>query len=160
MVLQSRFHGFEIQFEPFQDPFHFPMETQFQVHTYVQYMVGFGPCKTCYSESSLIRHSMGPENNVGLGGCWIMDCLLPYFCMVTVPHIMVRLERMLDYRGVGLGRFHYIRRFSHIHIRTHMWMDIDTGEDFGVPKICSKEIIILCALQRGAGGLRRADGVH
>ena len=25
--------------------------------------------------------------------------------MVTVPHIMVALERMLDYRGVGLERF-------------------------------------------------------
>ena len=25
-----------------------------------------------------------------------MECLLPYLCMVTVPHIMVRLERMLD----------------------------------------------------------------
>ena len=35
---------------------------------------------------------MEPENNVGLGGCWIMECLLPYFCMVTVP--------------VGLVRFH------------------------------------------------------
>ena len=49
-----------------------------------------------YSETSLIRHSMGPENNVGLGGCWIMECLLPYLCMVTVPRIMVGLERMLD----------------------------------------------------------------
>ena len=29
-----------------------------------------------------------------------MECLLPYLCMVTVPHIMVGLERMLDYRGV------------------------------------------------------------
>ena len=48
-----------------------------------------------YSETSLIRHSMGPENNVGLGG-WIMECLLPYLSMVTVPHIMVGLERMLD----------------------------------------------------------------
>ena len=28
--------------------------------------------------------------------------------MVTVPHIMVGLERMLDYRGVGLERFHRI----------------------------------------------------
>ena len=37
-----------------------------------------------------------------------MECLLPYLCMVTVPHIMVRLERMLDYRGVGLARFHCI----------------------------------------------------
>ena len=61
-----------------------------------------------YSETSLIRHSMGPENNVGLRGCWIIEYLLPYLCMVTVPHIMVGLERMLDYRGVGLGRFHCI----------------------------------------------------
>ena len=37
-----------------------------------------------------------------------MECLLPYLCMVTVPHIMVDLERMLDYRGVGLARFHCI----------------------------------------------------
>ena len=43
-----------------------------------------------------------------LGGCWIMECLLPYLCMVTVPHIMVRLERMSDYRGIGLERFHCI----------------------------------------------------
>ena len=49
---------------------------------------------------------MGPENNVGLGCCWIMECILLYLCMVTVPHIMVGLERMLNYRGVGLARFH------------------------------------------------------
>ena len=67
------------------------------VHTYV--------CARIH-ETSLIRHSMGPENNVGLGGCWIMECLVPYLSMVTVPHIMVRLERMLDYKGVGLARFH------------------------------------------------------
>ena len=36
----------------------------------------------------------------------MMECLLPYLCMVTVPHIMVGLEKMLDYRGVGLERFH------------------------------------------------------
>ena len=35
-----------------------------------------------------------------------MECLFPYLCMVTVPHIMVGLERMLDYRGVRLARFH------------------------------------------------------
>ena len=35
-----------------------------------------------------------------------MECLLPYLCMVTVPHMMVGLGRMLDYRGVGLARFH------------------------------------------------------
>ena len=35
-----------------------------------------------------------------------MECLLPYLCMVTVPHILVGLERMLDYRGVRLERFH------------------------------------------------------
>ena len=38
-----------------------------------------------------------------------MECLLPYFCMVTVPHMMVGLERMLEYRGVGLARFHFIQ---------------------------------------------------
>ena len=53
---------------------------------------------------------MGPENNVGLGGCWITEYLLPYLCMVTVSHIMVGLERMLDYRGVGLARFHFIQK--------------------------------------------------
>ena len=37
-----------------------------------------------------------------------MECLLPYLCMVTVPHIKVGLERTLDYRGVGLARFHCI----------------------------------------------------
>ena len=67
---------------------------------------GFIGYEHMYSETSLIRHSMGPENNVGLGGCWIMECLLPYLCMVTVPHIMVGLKRMLDYRGVELARFH------------------------------------------------------
>ena len=37
-----------------------------------------------------------------------MEYLLPYLCMVTVPHniIMLGLERMLDYRGVGLVRLH------------------------------------------------------
>ena len=49
---------------------------------------------------------MGSENNVGLGVCWIIECLLPFLCMVTVPHIMVGLERMLDYRDVGLERFY------------------------------------------------------
>ena len=29
-----------------------------------------------------------------------------FLCMVTVPYIMVGLERILDYRGVGLARFH------------------------------------------------------
>ena len=45
-----------------------------------------------------------------------MECLLP--CMVTVPHIMVKLERMLDYRGVGLGRFHCIN--TNMYVRTHV----------------------------------------
>ena len=35
-----------------------------------------------------------------------MECLLPYISMVTAPHKMVGLERMSDYRGVGLQRFH------------------------------------------------------
>ena len=58
---------------------------------------------------------MGPENNVGLGGCWIMECLLPYLCMATVPRIMVGIERMFDYRGAGLVRFHCIIQFSLNH---------------------------------------------
>ena len=41
-----------------------------------------------------------------------MECLLPYLCMVTVAHIMVGLERILDYRGVGLARFHCSLTFS------------------------------------------------
>ena len=53
-----------------------------------------------------------------------MECLLPYSSMVTVPHIMVGLERMLDYRGVGLERFYRIHisltlNTSTIHI--HMY---------------------------------------
>ena len=56
---------------------------------------------------------MGPENNVGLGGCWIMECILPYLRMVTVPHIMVGLERILEYRSVRLGRFHCIRTYMY-----------------------------------------------
>ena len=35
-----------------------------------------------------------------------MECLLPYLCMVTVPHILVGLEGMLDYGVVRLERFH------------------------------------------------------
>ena len=35
-----------------------------------------------------------------------MEYLLPYLCMVTVPHIMVGLQRMLDYRGVTVPRSH------------------------------------------------------
>ena len=69
-----------------------------------------------YSEISLIRHSMGPENNVGLGGSWIMECLLPYLSMVTVPHIMVGIERMLDYRDVGLERFRCMYVCIHLHM--------------------------------------------
>ena len=35
---------------------------------------------------------MGHENNVGLGGCRIMECLLPYLCMVTAPHYNGRIR--------------------------------------------------------------------
>ena len=41
-----------------------------------------------------------------------MECLLPYLSMLTVPHIMVGLERMLDYRGVRLERFHCTNYFK------------------------------------------------
>ena len=42
-----------------------------------------------------------------------MECLLPYLCMVTVPHTMVGLERMLDCRGVRLARFHCIEMLDY-----------------------------------------------
>ena len=69
--------------------------------------------KLSYSETSLIRHSIGPESDVGLGGCWIIECLLPYLSIVTVPHIVVGLERMFYYRGVGLESFHCIKLHTH-----------------------------------------------
>ena len=47
-----------------------------------------------------------------------MECLLPYLCMVTVPHIMVGLERMLDYRGIILERFHCIYYILCSYVRT------------------------------------------
>ena len=37
--------------------------------------------------------------------------MLPYCNMVIAPHKMVRLERMSDYRGVGLERFHCIHAY-------------------------------------------------
>ena len=50
-----------------------------------------------------------------------MEYLLPYLCMVTVPHIVVGLERMLDYRGVRLARFHctYVSTCDEPHVNTH-----------------------------------------
>ena len=52
-----------------------------------------------------------------------MECLLPYLSMVTVPHIMVRIESMLDYRGVGLVRFHctYVSMHMHTHKPSSWW---------------------------------------
>ena len=47
-----------------------------------------------------------------------MECLLPYLCMVTVWHKMVGLEKMLDYRGVGLVRFQcMVIVVAHCHLR-------------------------------------------
>ena len=39
-------------------------------------------------------------------GCRIIQCFLVQSNMVSVPHNMVGLERILDYKGVGLQRFH------------------------------------------------------
>ena len=57
-----------------------------------------------YSETSLIRHSMRLEKSVRLGGCRITEWLLAYFNIVIVSQKMVRLERISDYRGVGVER--------------------------------------------------------
>ena len=60
-----------------------------------------------------------------------MECLLPYLCMVIVPHMMVELERMSDYRGVGLARFHcilliYLKLYTtsyYVYVHIHMYVD-------------------------------------
>ena len=53
-----------------------------------------------------------------------MECLLPYISMVDVPHKMVGLEIMLDYRGVGLERFHcmLLSHYPHLYIYTKAYL--------------------------------------
>ena len=58
-----------------------------------------------------------------------MECLLPYLSMLTVPHIMIELERMLDYRGVRLEGFHCIiiilwRMGSFVTGIKHTWLSL------------------------------------
>ena len=49
---------------------------------------------------------MAPENNVGLGGCWISEQLLSYLIKYG-DCMMARLERISDNTEVsGLERFH------------------------------------------------------
>ena len=38
-----------------------------------------------------------------------------YFTMVTVPHKMVGLERMSDYRGNTLQNYHYVSQNTQFH---------------------------------------------
>ena len=50
-----------------------------------------------------------PDTQRDFKKCWVGRLLdyrvtLSILCMVTVPHKMVGLERMSDYRGVGLER--------------------------------------------------------
>ena len=52
-----------------------------------------------YSETSIIRHSMGLKLDVRLQRLSDYPVLLNTVNMVTEPHKMVGLERMLDYRG-------------------------------------------------------------
>ena len=66
-----------------------------------------------------------------------MECLLPYLCMVTLPHIMVELERMLDYRGVRLARFHCIQYYMQ-HAYTHY-----TNNEVVIQRTCSPTIRLL-----------------
>ena len=48
-----------------------------------------------------------------------MPLTILMYSMVNVPHIMVGLERMFDYRGVGLARFHcmYFTSLYVCHVR-------------------------------------------
>ena len=70
-----------------------------------------------------------------------MECLLPYLSMVTVPHIMVGLERMLDYRGVRLLSVEMIMQYRcNIH---EMWVIERVNRCTGgvytsVHKLCSR----------------------
>ena len=52
-----------------------------------------------------------------------MESLLPYVSMVTVPHIMVRLERMLDYI-IGTSP---INRESTIVLRCEVSGDVEVN---------------------------------
>ena len=60
-----------------------------------------------------------------------MEYLLPYSCMVIVPHIMVGLERMLDYRGVGLVRLdrRWVLILTTRSIQLHWTMYIPSGSN-------------------------------
>ena len=55
-------------------------------------------------------------------GCRIIQCFLVQSNMVSVSHNMVGLERMLDYRGVGLQRFHcmYVHECTYVHVHTYV----------------------------------------
>ena len=54
--------------------------------------VAFEPVDCMYRETSVIRHSMGLERSVGLGGCRITEYLLSCSSMWTAPHQVVRLH--------------------------------------------------------------------
>ena len=66
----------------------FVLSADFYLLKYVRMYiyVCIGNVRIDISETSLIQHSMGPENNVRLGGCWITEGLFLYFNVVTVPH--------------------------------------------------------------------------
>ena len=78
-----------------------------------------------------------------------MECLLPYLCMATVPHIMVGLERMLDYRGVGLARFHCTYTFPHMPAECilQLYVEVITGVcggHYGCPQISARTSTYYC----------------
>ena len=59
-------------------------------------------------------------------GCRIIQCFLVQSNMVSVSQNMVGLERMLDYRGVGLQRFHCTFVFVCAYVRTYVYTYICT----------------------------------
>ena len=61
------------------------------------------------NETSILRHLMRPENMTDLEVVGLQSASIhTSICMITAPNQMVRLERMSDYRSVGLERFHYM----------------------------------------------------
>ena len=64
--------------------------------------------------------------------------ILIYGDCMYVPHIMIGLERMLDYRGVGLERFHYI---SFLGGATHLTVAISCLDPAGTRSIVPSYIL-------------------
>ena len=106
-----------------------------------------------YSETSLIRHSVGLDKSVGLGGCWITKGLLAYLNMVTVPHKMVVLERMSDYRDFTVRVFDPLSSVQQVSVE-HDDMFEEIPLKIKTSKLGS---VLLCELEGRSDGVQTFD---